>query len=134
MYICPECGISESRSWVHCKKYPPKEENGFRGNPICMHHCRTCDFHTDSFKCLYQTEEEKLMAAVEFMKCHRCGSRFQKGGNFCPACGEKIVQECKSCWVRNGEPFNCRQKICPGHKLPILLAADASLKGDNSNV
>jgi ribosomal protein L40E len=133
MTACAECGSTEARSMVYCKRYPPEEETGFKGSLICMNHCLKCEFLSDGFRCIYKTEEEKQMA-IEYTKCQKCGERFPKGANFCPECGTKQVEECQRCWVMDDKPFSCKQQICPGHKLPILIANDASLKGETANV
>lgn len=135
MNICPICGTSDSKHWVTCKKYPETENTGIKSQMVCMHHCKDCeDFSGDyDFRCKHKTEEERQMA-IEYTRCQRCGDRFPKGNSFCPNCGEKQVDECQSCWMMNGKSFNCKQRICPGHKLPILISNDASLKGETNNV
>jgi len=135
MAICPVCGSTESKHWITCRKYPEEKGEPFKSKLICMSHCNECEDHPKQYDiqwCSYRTEEEKRLE-IKYTKCQMCGERFPEGYNFCPCCGTKQVQDCK-CWMKNGESFDCKQRICPGHKLPILLSKDASLKGEKSNV
>lgn len=51
--------------------------------------------------------------------CPNCNSINNSNTNFCAKCGIKILEVCSNCWIKAGQPFNCKHDKCPGHRLSI---------------